>query len=439
MEQPAAMNLKLASVLSLAIKVIGAVLSYLMIVVFARLLTPEEYGRFATGLNSAIILAALGGFGFSTGIMRFWPKYIAEHDAARAKGAMLAGYVIVILGGIGILFATFVCALILPLFGVTTDIGFLSTIAAMGLVIGISDYSNNLLRAQGSVIFSMLPRDVLWRVLSPAFAYLLAREGLALSGTVSLIISCAVLLALNIGQVISAFSRLGHFGAVSTHWNLNGAWRQHLPFWFAAFTYTLIQQFDVVIVGALLSKADAGAYFAAQKTAQLLGLVLIAGGLATAPTMAKLYHSGQNVALQALCRKLSIAIVVVTTSGYLFLMIAGKIMLGFFDPSFVAAYPLLLIIGFGALVDAISGPNSYLMQMTSYEKDYLKIMVVCYACVLIAQFLLIPRFGSLGAAIASSLGVVMWNLWSITVLRRKARLDPSLLSFLLKPLVHHRT
>ena len=114
-------------------------------------------------------------------------------------------------------------------------------------------------------------------------------------------------------------------------------------------------------------------------------------------------------------------------------------MLGFFDPSFVAAYPLLLIIGFGALVDAISGPNSYLMQMTSYEKDYLKIMVVCYACVLIVQFLLIPRFGSLGAAIASSLGVVMWNLWSITVLRRKARLDPSLLSFLLKPLVQHRT
>ena len=70
----------------------------------------------------------------------------------------------------------------------------------------------------------------------------------------------------------------------------------------------MIQQFDVVIVGSLLSKAEAGSYFAAQKSAQLLSIVLIAGGLATAPHMSALYHAGKLIELQALCRKLAIAI-----------------------------------------------------------------------------------------------------------------------------------
>ena len=427
------MSLKLASVISLAIKVAGAVLSYVMIVVFARLLTPEEYGRFATGLNSAIILAALGGFGFSTGIMRYWPKFIGEHDFARAKGAMQSGYAIIIIGGAVLIFAAAIGGAILPALGVNTDAAYITVVASLGLLISIGDYSSNLLRAQGSVIFAMMPRDILWRVFAPALAFILARQGLALSGLMSLVISGAVLAILNLGQVLSAFQRLSLLGNVRVIWDFKTIWLQHLPFWFAAFTYALIQQFDVVIVGSLLSKSEAGAYFAAQKTAQLLSLVLIAGGLATAPLMAKLYHSGQQAALQALCRKLSIAIVLATAAGYIFLVLTGKLMLGFFDARFVTAYPLLLIIGFGAFVDAMSGPNSYLMQMTSFEKDYLKIMVVCYACVLTAQFLLIPHYGSMGAALASSFGVILWNVWSIAVLRRKAGLDPSLLSIFLPP------
>ena len=427
------MNLKLASVISLAIKMSGAVLSYAMIVAFARMLTPEEYGRFATGLNSAIIIAALGGFGFSTGIMRYLPKSVAENDFAHAKRMVISGYLIVILGGLFLTLAVVAMSIMMFELGYDTDIAFVATVAAMGLVVGISDYSNNLLRAQGSIVFSMLPRDIIWRIASPAAAYLFARMGLALTGQTSLAISAIVLLLLNATQALSAFHRLVQPERSGAMWNLKQIWLQHLPFWFAAVTYTLIQQLDVVIVGSLLSKAEAGAYFAAQKTAQLLGLVLIAGGLATAPTMARLYHAGQLTELQTLCRKLSLAIVLATTAGYLFLIVAGKVMLGFFDPSFVAAYPLLLIIGFGALVDAVSGPNSYLMQMTSFEKDYLKIMVASYAIVLIAQFALIPRFGSLGAALASSLGVVLWNLASIAVLRKKAKLDPSLLSLVAPP------
>jgi O-antigen/teichoic acid export membrane protein len=74
--------------IALVIKVAGAGLSYAMFVALAHLLAPEEYGRFAFGLNLAIIFAAIGGVGFSVGIMRYWPKYLVEKDYAGAKGVV---------------------------------------------------------------------------------------------------------------------------------------------------------------------------------------------------------------------------------------------------------------------------------------------------------------------------------------------------------------
>ena len=144
--------------------------------------------------------------------------------------------------------------------------------------------------------------------------------------------------------------------------------------------------------------------------------------------MSALYHARKLVELQALCRKLAIVIAVITIAGFIFLVITGKILLSIFDPQFVAAYPILIALAIGTVVDAVSGPNAYLMQMTKFESAYLKILIGCYALVIAAQFMLIPRFGSFGAALASASGVVLWNVLAIVILRKKAGLDPSLLS-----------
>ena len=127
------------------------------------------------------------------------------------------------------------------------------------------------------------------------------------------------------------------------------------------------------------------------------------------------------------------AIAGTTLIGYGFLIVLGGFLLRLFDPSFVAAYPILLVVGAGTLVDAISGPNSYLMQMTNYERPYLKVMLCCYPLVVLAQFILVPRYGSMGAALASASGVILWNVLCVALLRRHAGLDTSLLGVIFPP------
>ena len=378
--------------ISLTIKLLGAVLAYGMVVAFARFLTPDEYGRFAFGLNLAIIAAAIGSFGFSTGIMRYWPKYRVAKDDVGARGMVRLGYQLSLSGGFIMLCVAMAGGYFSSIFQSKNQVAEFAAVGILGLLIGLGDYSTNLLRAQGSTIVSMLPRDVLWRIFSVAVAGFFVWLGFSISGSLALMICAAVLLVLTTWQVQTVRKNMRvalRAGDFRNEWSeLRGSL---LPLWASSVIFAMIQQFDVVIVGSLLGNADAGAYFAAQKTAMLLSLVLIAAGLVSAPTMAALFHSGKIVELQRLCRNLSVAIAAVTIVGFIFLVLLGHRLLGLFDPNFVSAYPILLIIAFGCMIDAVSGPNAYLMQMTSFERPYLKVMAVCYVLVILAQIILIPN------------------------------------------------
>ena len=203
-----------------------------------------------------------------------------------------------------------------------------------------------------------------------------------------------------------------------------------LPMWGAASLYALAQQFDVVILGLFLSPEDSGPYFAALRTAGLLSLLLIAGNMISAPIIARLYHAGEWVMLQKLVRLLTAGIAIPTLFGLGILALIGGWLLRLFDPSFVSAYPLLLILGVGFTFDAIAGPTGYMLQMVGKESIYLKIMASAYALTLGLQCLLIPIVGPYGAAIPNALGLIVANIFIIRAVKRELNVDPSLLGLL---------
>lgn len=423
-----------SGLISFVIKVAGAGLAYLSNIAFAHLLDPKDYGHYALGLNAAIVIAALGGCGLSVSIMRYWPSYLVNGDTARAKGVVELGYVMALLGGAIMMGACLVLWFILGAIGMQKHFCLFLAIGALGLMINLGDYSTSLLRAQGSTIASMLPRDVIWRIAAPALAFMVLYLRGHIGGGMALEMSALILVALNLGQFLLTFKNIRSLGPnVGARHDLPRIWSSLAPIWLASVVFSMIQQFDVVLVGMMMSPADAGSYFAAQKTAQILSLVLIAGGLVAAPLMAALYHSGKRDELQSLNRRLAVAIFAATAIGYLVLIFGGKVLLSLFDASFVSAYPVLLVVGFGTLINAVAGPTDYMMQMTSFEKPYVKILIGTYALTLVAQILAIPHFGQMGAAVASSAGIFVWNAGTIVILRRRAGLDPSLLGVIFPP------
>lgn len=412
-----------SGMISLLIKVSGAGLSYLMFVAFAHLLNAQDYGVFAFSFNLAVVVSAFAGFGYSTAIMRYWPKYLAQGLPEYANGAIKMGTQLTLVGITVALFLGYVAD---HFWMVGSERNYF-VVAILASTFCIGDFAAGVLRAQNSVVASMLPRDVLWRILAPVFALVTVWCGYALGSSLAVYICAFVLLALLALQVAVVYSNLKQntilLPAVS---DWAGTRKSLLPLWGAGIIFAMIQQMDVVVVGFLVSGSETGAYFAAQKTASLLSLVLIAGGLVTAPIMATLYEKKQTQELQKLCRQMVIAIAGVTFLGFLFLVLTGNVLLSIFNPSFTSAYYILLILAFGSMIDAVSGPTAYLMQMTSLETVYARMLAVIYVFVFVLQFIFIPRYGVIAAALSNATGVIVWNCLSIYFLRKRIGVDPSL-------------
>ena len=412
-----------SGMISLLIKVSGAGLSYLMFVAFARLLNPQDYGVFAFTFNLAVVVSAFAGFGYSTAIMRYLPKYLAQGRPEYANGAIKMGTQLTLLGITIALLIGFVT----DFFGSFGSGRSYFVVAVLASTFCIGDFTAGVLRAQNSVVASMLPRDVIWRILAPLCALIAIWSGYGLNSSLAIYICAFVLLALLSFQIAIVNTNIKQNAVQSpavSDWA--GTRKSLLPLWGAGIIFAMIQQMDVVVVGFLADAGDTGAYFAAQKTAMLLSLVLIAGGLVTAPMMASLYEKNQTQELQKLCRQMVIAIAVVTLFGFLFLVMTGNILLSIFNPSFTSAYYILLILAFGAMIDAVSGPTAYLMQMTSLETVYARMLAVIYVFVFVLQFIFIPKYGVIAAALANASGVIVWNCVSIYFLRKKIGVDPSL-------------
>lgn len=106
---------------------------------------------------------------------------------------------------------------------------------------------------------------------------------------------------------------------------------------------------------------------------------------------------------------------------------AGRWLLEIFGPEFTTAYPALLVLLLGGLVNASTGVVAYLMTLTGRERPALAIFVAALALSLALNLLLIPRLGVVGAAIASTSALSFWNVAMVFYVRRSIGIDASAL------------
>ena len=61
------------------------------------------------------------------------------------------------------------------------------------------------------------------------------------------------------------------------------------------------------------------------------------------------------------------------------------------------------------LINALSGPVGYLLNMTGFEKDNRNVTILSAFIIAGINFILIPKFGILGAAISTLISQSLWN------------------------------
>lgn len=415
----------LRSVGSLGIKVATAGLTYLTYVVLSRTQTSDEYGHFAFGLALATVLAILAGAGQPMAILRLWAERRSKGDETGARQAVAAGSTITI--GAGFLVSLLLCLAALaylPFLAPGDSVSQFFGAAFLILPLALSEYNSSVLRAQGSLWTALLPRDIFWRLALPAAVLGLFAMGIVLSGPDALALSAALLLGVLGLQMLAAARRLYTIWPARRAAPIIAHWRQWggLSGWLllGALIETAALNADVILIGLMLDIESSGLYFNAFRTAGLMTLFTFAIELVIAPMVAEHFHAGnmrKAQAITALCAWAGFAFSLVVFAAFSFF---GTDILGLFGPAYADGWLILILLSFGLLFDAITGPSKIVMMMTGHERPYVVIFGTIMGLGFLLQIVAIPIWGLVGAAtinmgsrVIAQLSIALWCRYRI--------------------------
>jgi O-antigen/teichoic acid export membrane protein len=194
-----------------------------------------------------------------------------------------------------------------------------------------------------------------------------------------------------------------------------------------AFTFSAyLPEITVVVAGFYLSSLDVGILQVSYRIALLIAFGLYAVDSFTAPEAARLVARTDQKNLQETVDRATRLRFWPALAAVIVLVVAGRPILALFGPEFVSGYAALIILAIAQLTQAAVGPVNRLMMLTGHQDRTLVAAVGALLLLLPLLAVLAPRYGSVGAAVAALIDMVVWSLWMRYLVVKSLNIRPSI-------------
>jgi len=199
-----------------------------------------------------------------------------------------------------------------------------------------------------------------------------------------------------------------------------------LPLAIATGAEAFYNQIDTIILRMYDLPSGVGIYRIAINLSSQVVFLLSIVNAATGPLLARAHAAGQHEELMRIAKLAArISLVGAVSVAVLFLFFGQAILRIAFGNDFVPAYWPLMILTCGQIVMAGAGAVALILNMTGHERDVAWTFALSIAVNMMVSFLLIPHFGGIGAALASAIGIIVWNLVLIRQVHRRVGFYPT--------------
>lgn len=416
----------LSGTVSLAIKVGGALFGMVVAVLLARTLGPAEYGEYSFVIALATLVAIPAQLGLPNFVIRETVRAMVDEQPGRLWAVWRwAHKVVTLMALIGIM-ALLIFGLILS----TDELRISTFLFALPLVplIALGNIRGAALRGLGRVNLGQFPE----LVLRPAF--LLGILTILMHTDVWALFSASKAMFANAAATLLAFS-VGSYLLIRYSPPLPSGVTANVPdqrkwlkssmiLGLMAGLQTVNANADIVILGLLSDNDDVGFYKVAMTIATAASFVLVSLSAVAIPQVVAMLHAGDIEALQDLVRRVSrLSFSAAVLSFFVLLMFGRPLLEFFFGASFAEAYPPLLILTLGNAFLSFFGPLSLVLNMANYESDTLAGVWIGALVNIIGNIILIPFFGGVGAASATTLSILVWNVLLYRQTYARLRID----------------
>ncbi len=381
-----------------ALHVSSVAVNFSLTVVVARVLSADDFGIYALSISNAQLLATLIGLGFPFAIIRFFPQYVAMNQFGQARGVArrlaMATYVSSAVFAVGGMLIVVVVSQLTVLEYRSVQ---LITILLAALLC-VANYQLELARANKRLFAAYFPSRVAWAGTVLVALGVLYLSNARLGAATVLIVSAAILLVLLIGQHRFIWSKIQQtLGNLAPIYETRYWFRVALPLWFTTLGTTILSTSDVLMVGMLAGTQPAAIYFAAKKLASLVGFALLASNSIVAPLISEHFHANRRDSLESTLSYAAWLVFFPALLSAIALLSGGEFALQLFGETFISAWPALIVLVLGQLIDSSTGAVGYLVVLTGHQKVSAIIVTGAAALQVSLGLLLIPKLGVFGA------------------------------------------
>jgi O-antigen/teichoic acid export membrane protein len=405
--------------LTVIVRVIAAGLAYGVQVFIARYLALEEYGIYVTLWTWLIVAHFIGVFGFSESSLRFLPRYTERKQYHWAIGFMKTGFWFSTLGA-ACVGAGGLIAIWLLQHAISANYLIPLIVLSVGLpIMSLELYLEGISRAFGWYLLTVIPAFAIRPILI-ALGVLISIL-LGYTPDAALVLSLAVIITL-ITVFVQSFIILKRIKKIFG--SLNGTsprklWvTSSLPLMLSTGVDELYNWSDILILGFMVSAPEVAIYFAAQRTMSLASFVQYAFMLVSAREFSLANAMRDKKELQNRITSATRWTFWMTVPAVCLTFAAGYPLLYLFGPEFVSGITIMAVLGLGLIARSSVGQASELLIVLGHQYANLAVSSGGLAFNIVFSIYLIPIYGILGAAIATSITFTL-RAMALTIITKK--------------------
>jgi len=395
--------------------ILGRFLGYLIRMVIARFLGPESYGLISLAISVVEIAATLALFGLPTAINRYVPFFWSARKQAKVRGVIRSAFRIslpaAIITALALLFFSGGLsnnvfskpdlAPILRLFAVIVPFYSLMMICSaifagfkkMEYIVYTQQFVRYIFILALFIILFMLGLEIKAAAFAYPLGYLFtAGFGLYLAQKTFPIFGKNL-------ESVSSYRKLFSF-----------SW----PLILVSMIWFIIDRVATIMLGYFKSAEIVGIYNAALPLAQLIPAVLQSFTTIFMPIISSILSTGDFKELNRIYAITTKWIMGLTLPLFVVIFLFAKTLtVKLFGVEYAEAAPALQILTLGFFFHSAVGPTT--MTLNALERTRLTLIntVAAFSVNIILHFLLIPKYGLIGAALASALALVVLNLLTL--------------------------
>ncbi len=219
-----------------------------------------------------------------------------------------------------------------------------------------------------------------------------------------------------LGFVLFAFGLL--LPRLNLPWHWKASAREQIVAWRKSFTsLTLLKgigiarvRLPVLMLGFAIGPEPVALFSLASRIAEMVVFALSIVTMTTAPLFAELHAKQDYRNMQRLVTRSTLTTSLWAIPIMLGLILAGKWLLNWFGPRFVAGYPILVVLAIAQTVHAVTGTVPLVMTMGRLERVVLKVQALGLLITAVLCLALIPVWGAMGAAIGSATSLIFLHI-----------------------------